>query len=60
LNQLSVARGSLREVDTQLEFALRLEYAPFDQIVDVRSLVDADAGLVTRLILSLQKTGNRR
>ena len=60
LNQLSVARGSLREVDTQLEFALRLEYAPFEQIVDVRSLVDTDAGLVTRLILSLQKTGNRR
>lgn len=28
LNQLSAARGSVREVDTHLEFALRLEYAP--------------------------------
>ena len=60
LNQLSVARGSLREVDTQLEFALRLEYAPRDEIIETRSLVDVDAGLVTRLIQSLQKTGNRR
>lgn len=61
LNQLSSARGSLREVDTHLEFALRLAYAPPNAIAQVRSLVDVDAGLVTKLIMSLQrKTGNRR
>jgi len=61
LNQLSAARGSIREVDTHLEFALRLSYAPAQRITEVRVLVDAAAGLVTRLIMSLQrKAGNRR
>ena len=60
LNQLSAARGSLREVDTHLEFALRLGYVPLDVITDVRELVDRAAALLTRLIMSLTKTGNRR
>ena len=60
LNQLSDARGSLREVDTHLEFALRLSYAPADTIADVRDLLDAVAALLTRLIISLKGNGNRR
>ena len=60
LNQLSDARGSLREVDTHLEFALRLSYAPPDTIADVRDLLDAVAALLTRLIISLKGNGNRR
>jgi len=60
LNQLSNARGSLREIDTHLEFAYRLEYATTDAIREARALMDVDAALLTRLIDSLRKTGNRR
>jgi len=60
LQHLSVARRSLREVDTHLEFALRLEFASPRGIADVRTLVDADGALRTRLIMRLQQTGNRR
>jgi four helix bundle protein len=61
LNQLSAARGSLREVDTHLEFAYRLEYAPSQAISEVRSLLDVDAAQLTRLIYALKrKTGTRR
>jgi four helix bundle protein len=61
LNQLSNARGSLREIDTHLEFAYRLEYATTDAIREVRDLLDVVAALLTGLIESLRKkTGNRR
>jgi len=59
LNQLSSARGSLREIDTHLEFAHRLDYAPSQAIQDVRYVMDVDAAQLTRLIQSLRKTGNR-
>ena len=59
LNQLSSARGSLREVDTHLEFALRLHFASPQDIGDVRSVLDLDAAQLTRLIQALRKTGNR-
>lgn len=60
LNQLSSARGSLREIDTHLEFALRLDYAPSQSIRDVRYLMDVDTAQLTRLIQALRKTGTRR
>ena len=60
LNQLSDARGSLREVDTHLEFALRLHYAPPPTIVEVRELLDYNGAQLTRLIISLRQTGNRK
>ena len=60
LHSLSTARGSLREVDTHLEFAYRLEYATTDAIREVRELLDVVAALLGRLIDSLRKTGNRR
>lgn len=60
LNQLSVSRGSIREVDTHLEFAQRLKYAPAGEIEIVRDLLDHDAALLNRLIASLKQTGNRR
>lgn len=60
LNSLSVARGSLREVDTHLEFALRLEYATPNSIDEVRLLLDADAALLTRLIMRVKESGKRR
>ena len=60
LNQLSCARGSLREVDTQLEFALRLGYASSQAIRDIRNLLDGVAALLTRLIQALRRTGNKR
>jgi four helix bundle protein len=40
LNNLSAARGSLREVDTHLEFALRLNYNSQTTIDGVRKLLD--------------------
>ena len=60
LNQLSNARGSLREIDTHLEFAYRLQYATSDEIRESRNLMDVTAALLTRLIQSLRKTGNRQ
>ena len=60
LNHLSVARGSLREVDTHLEFALRLRYAPAESIADVRRVLDAEAALLTRLIMRIRESGKRR
>jgi four helix bundle protein len=60
LNHLSIARGSLREIDTHLEFAYQLGYATAEAIRELRNLIDAAAALLTRLIQSLQKTGNRR
>src|SRR6478752_1697915 len=54
LNHLSNARGSLREIDTHLEFAYRLGYATTDAIRDLRDLIDVAAALLTRLIQSLQ------
>ena len=60
LNHLSIARGSLRELDTHLEFACRLGYATSDAIRELRDLIDVAAALLTRLIQSLQRTGNGR
>jgi four helix bundle protein len=59
LNQLSAARGSLREVDTLLEFVLRLEYAAPADVAHVREIVDATAARLTRLVMSLKENGNR-
>jgi four helix bundle protein len=60
LNQLSISRGSVREVDTHLEFALRLHYATHVEIGSVREVLDHEAALLNRLIGSLKQTGNRR
>jgi four helix bundle protein len=59
LNHLSNARGSLREADTHLEFALRLSFAPEAEIIAVRSILDAVAALLTRLIMRVKERGNR-
>ena len=59
LNNLSAARGSLREVDTHLEFALRLNYTSESTINSVRELLDEVAALLTRLIIALKEKGNR-
>ena len=59
LNQLSSARGSLREIDTHLEFAYRLEYATAEAIRQARRLMDIDAAQLNRPIQSLRRTGNR-
>ena len=60
LNHLSIARGSLREVDTHLEFALRLQYASAESIGEVRAVLDAAAALLTRLIMRVRERGKRR
>ena len=59
LNHLSNARGSLREADTHLEFALRLSFAPEAEIIAVRSILDAVAALLARLIMRVKERGNR-
>jgi four helix bundle protein len=60
LQHLSIARGSLREVDTHLEFALRLWYTAPQAVARVRGTMDLDGALLNRLITRLQQTGNRR
>jgi four helix bundle protein len=50
---LSIARGSLREVETQLQIAVRLEYLPRQDAIQVWNLLQEVGRLITGLIKSL-------
>ena len=46
VNHLSIAGGSLAELDTQLEVALRLKYLAEDAVVEFRRLCESSRRLV--------------
>lgn len=46
VNHMSIALGSLAELDTQLEVALRLAYVPLDRAADLQRLIVSARRLV--------------
>ena len=55
LNQLSVARGSLLEVQTQVEISSRLKYLAADQVGGLEQRIGTVARLLNGLIRSLDR-----
>jgi four helix bundle protein len=57
---LSIAIGSLREVQTYVEICERLKYLSRDQLATAADLAEQVAKMLTRLRLALIKQGARR
>ena len=57
LQFLGHARGSLAEVETQIEIASNLGFLPADRIPAVKSAIDEVSRMLTSLIRSLQHSG---
>jgi four helix bundle protein len=57
LRHLSIARGSLAELETHLVIAVRLEYISREDGVDTWHLAQDTGKLLNRLISSLKETG---
>ena len=55
LNHLSIARGSLLEVQTQLEIALHLKYLKTDQVTNLEQRLGTVVRLLNGLMRSLDK-----
>jgi four helix bundle protein len=55
LNLLSIARGSLMEVRTQLELARRLQYVPEDNSACIKEECNTVGRLLNGLIRSLER-----
>ena len=53
-HHLSIARGSLREVETLLEIALGLGYTSEEELATVRELLDHVGRMLTRLLKRLE------
>jgi four helix bundle protein len=53
-HHVSIARGSLREVETLVEIACGLEYVREEELALVRELLDHVGRMLTRLLKSLQ------
>ena len=51
LHHLSISRGSLKELETQIEVAVRLGYIKRDQVAKARELCDD----VSRLLYGLRR-----
>ena len=49
-NHVSIARGSLREVETLAEIALGLQYISKEELTDFRELLDHVGRMLTRLL----------
>ena len=52
---VSIARGSLREVDTLVEIALGLGYVNEEELANVRELLDHLGRMLTRLLKRLER-----
>ena len=55
---LANARGSLLEVDTQLEIAVRLRYLPADKYTDLKNQLDEIARMLNGLMRSVEASSN--
>jgi len=55
LNHLSMARGSLLEVETQTEIAFRLEYLTQEEKIRLKELTNEVGRLLNGLIRALEK-----
>ena len=56
---LSIANGSLREVETQLFIAVRLDYLANDDITNAISLCEETGRIINGLKRNLQQRGNQ-
>jgi four helix bundle protein len=54
LNHVSIARGSLKELETHLAIAERLGYLPVSELVHFAELCDHVSRMLTRLRRSLE------
>jgi|SRR5687768_9782655 len=54
-NYVSIARGSLREVDTLVEIARGLGYANDEELADIRELLDHMGRMLTNLLKQLRR-----
>jgi four helix bundle protein len=57
LHHLSIAMGSMTELETHLEIALRLNYLKAAELEIINGLADETGKMLTRLIQSLKKPG---
>jgi len=57
LRFLSIARGSLSELDTQLQIAIRLGYSPLEP--ELTEIIDRVFAKITALINALDNRGER-
>lgn len=60
LNHLSMARGSLFELETQLTISVRLEFLPREQAIPVWKYIQRVGQMLTKLIDSLSKKLSKR
>lgn len=59
LNHLSIARGSLAEVDTLLEAAIRVEYLTAGDVANARTIMDRAGRMLTALSEKLRSPAAR-
>jgi four helix bundle protein len=57
LRHLSVAKGSLAELETHLTLVVRLKFAEREQVRDIWKLAQGVAQMLTRLIQPLESHG---
>jgi four helix bundle protein len=53
-NHVSIARGSLRELETLTEISLRLGYVKLDELAEFRELLDYVGRMLTKLLKRLE------
>ena len=56
LRHLSIARGSLSELETHLTIAARLEYIEREQVVEVWNMTQEVGKMLTKLVKSLRES----
>ena len=54
IHHLSIARGSVAELETHIEIARMQSYIPANQLETAQELIDHVSRMLTRLIISLQ------
>jgi len=55
VHHISIARGSLLELETYIEIASRLNYATEEELIEIRDLVDHVSRMLNRLTISLKR-----
>jgi len=59
LHHLSIARGSLAELETHLAIAVRLGFIPREEAVSLWGMAQDVSKMLTRLVQSLQKAATK-
>jgi four helix bundle protein len=59
IRHLSIARGSLAELETHLMLAVRLEFVPREEVIETWNLSQEVGKMLTALLQALRKKGSR-